>query len=163
MRLPRHTIASVMRIVFFVALNLAAIRALLQYDNLIAGLLLCSLPMTNLLVIGLVLGLPSHRGRRFFLGFETSGVMAMALFAALAFFHGSAFNGYFSVLDKLLWWITGGDPVFLPDPIAALIVMVWLSLPQVAFALAGGVLANKFRIKFFSPGGRAIVAPPPGE
>jgi hypothetical protein len=105
-------------------------------------LIVGALPMANLLAVCLVIGLRRPGGRRFLWGFGVVGAAALAIYIALA----SSYPDFFLrpyILNSL---------EFLPLPsrppwntprslvLGLLASAVVLGLPQLAFALLGGVL-----------------------
>lgn len=150
MRPPRFRIVWVMGFVALAALEFGAIRAVTDYrgttrDSLAVG----ALPMANLLVVGLLVGLRCPGSRRFLLGFEVFGTTALALYIALAIlFTDALVQSYLELAIKPVretlartGWTT---PRLL---VAYFIVSLWATLPQLAFALIGGFLARRFRIR----------------
>lgn len=135
----RLTIAGMMVAVLLAAVDAASVRSPLSGRSVTeAVLLMGALPMVNLLVLAL-LPLLHGRGGRFrarpaLVGFEVAGVSIILLFAAganrypLPLLEGVA--GAISTLQ-----VPGG-----PSPLSAVIA---LSVPQLAFALAGGWLGRK--------------------
>jgi len=135
-----------MGFVALVAFNLAAMKAVWgRSDRFNEVWLAAALPMTNALVVGLLIGIRRRsRGcRRFHLGFQTFGGMALGLYLAgywlypdLTGLHLSFFSeprGPSSeTIDSLVW-----------DAIPLVIV----GLSQFLFALLGGWLFRNFRIR----------------
>ena len=77
---PNRLIAWVMVAVAIAALDFGAIRALLRFASLMGELLILgTLPMANVLAVGLLIGQRRPGSRPFRLGFEAFGVMAVAL------------------------------------------------------------------------------------
>jgi hypothetical protein len=98
--------------------------------------------MANILTVGLLIG-RRHRGSRpFLLGFEAFGAAALVLYLALVglFAEGSVMPYLYLVLKPLAKTIGLHIPVFYS------VTAVMLGLPQLAFALIGGVLSRQFAI-----------------
>ena len=186
MRLPRFRITWFMVFVAVAALNFSAIRAWSHlrighgigangrsftwinntYDDLLFG----SLPMVNVLLLGLLLGQRRLASLPFLLGFEAFGVVALGLFVALAFFYTEEF-----VHPYVLWFLrlrpiqrfaANFSPV-VRLPIVYSIVMLLVGLPQLAFALMGGLLFRKFGIAESAEGPQSVpgclLRVPPGR
>src|SRR4051794_35774045 len=96
-------------------LDLGAIRALsslqfranrdgsLRLAQTIGALLLGALPMANVLMFGLVIGLPRRGRRPFLLGFETFGATALALYiAGVSLFTEELVRPFFDLVLKQL-------------------------------------------------------------
>jgi hypothetical protein len=150
--IPRFRIAWAMA---FIALAALDFRAFLEMCNVRSRSSLVAqaiTPMSNVLVVGLFI---RHRrpGSGFLSGFVVSGAMALAVFAAVMSLFPEVFDSY-------LWWVYrlyfGPMPFFGPKGIVSdsfqpplgsyyLARSVWLTLPQLAFALVGGFLFHAFR------------------
>lgn len=168
MKVPRLSIASVMLAVAIAALDFGVIRAVsdvqstsrttlgrgpkdpAEFDRIVnhrtrADLLVSgALPMGNILAVGL-LGLWRRRSRPFLLGFEAFGATALALYIVAA--SCVTYEGLRPYLDLVL------DPLrksFGPSPTIVYAAVVYLTfavilvLPQMAFALMGGLLFGRF-------------------
>jgi hypothetical protein len=147
MKPPRFRLAWVIVAVAISALNFGVIRAVLDQRGFESDLLgLGALPMANILAVGFLVGHWHSGSRRFLLGFEAFGVIALALYIASAYF--SPFyllDPYLELsLQPIRAAIAIDEPVFLPAVISAAIVV--LLLLQVIFALIGGFLTRKYRI-----------------
>jgi hypothetical protein len=149
MKAPRFRIAWVMVFVALAALNFAVFRAAGDAHSKTGVLLaLGAMPMASVLAIGLIIGYRRHGSRPFLLGFESFGAMALALFAAaVVLFGGKMLESYTRILIDPLAKIIGPDRPFIHIPVA----YVSLGLPQVAFALMGGFLSQKYRITMTRP------------
>jgi hypothetical protein len=149
-KVPRFRIASIMVVVAIAALNLVAIRALLGFRSLMGELLILgALPMANVLAVSLIIGQRRPGNRPFLLGFVPFGAMALALYVAV----GTAFpreivkSCMIPVNDYLVRVIEPHRPLlFIPAQTFAYVLI--LGLPQVVFALIGGLLSRKFMITF---------------
>jgi hypothetical protein len=130
------------------ALNFTAIRAVSDYADPRSTLLgVGALPMANILVVSLFIGYRSRRGRRFLFGFEAFGAMALAAYIAVAImFHSAVIIRYLHL---------GTEPyrrTFVPSlqskafhlVVFHAIGVVMFALPQLAFALIGGLLSRRF-------------------
>jgi hypothetical protein len=138
-----------MLLVAIIAIDFATLQALLQHNvSLAVGrLLIGTVPMASILMAGVIFGLRHPRSRRFFLGFEVFGVIALALWGALGFFSTvSVFDRYSFIMRDIWIRILGSYPAFVPLPIAYVVFLIWMALPQVAFALVGGLAFHKFGI-----------------
>jgi hypothetical protein len=129
------------------ALNLTAIRGVSEIGSRtnnhgVAILALGALPMANVLTVGLLIGRRRRGGRPFLLGFEAFGAAALVLYLALVSFfaEGSVMPYLYLVLKPLAQTIGLHIPVFYA------ITAVMLGLPQLAFALIGGILSRRFGI-----------------
>jgi hypothetical protein len=106
-------------------------------------------PMANLLAVGIMVGLRHPQARPFLWGFATFGGLASALFGVLAYFYT------LEVIQPFLVWFFELESVETAirgfrrdarDLIQYFIGTLLLGLPQLAFALSGGLLTRKFRI-----------------
>ncbi len=92
-KIPRFSISGLMAVVVLVALNFAAVRAILivpMFRIMLGELLLCgALPMANVLAVGLIPFFRSRPGpgeaRPTRVGFVTFGAAALLLYLVLAF------------------------------------------------------------------------------
>jgi hypothetical protein len=149
----RFRIAWIIAFVALAALYFAAIRAFLGPHTDSLGhqkgilLLLGALPMANILGVGLLMGQRRPGSRRFLLGFEAFGAMALALFIALAsFVPREVVRPYLAPFVAPLSRIIGPARPFVEIPIGGFVLVVLLGWPQVAFALSGGLLCSRFKI-----------------
>ena len=130
------------------ALVITALRAAFDHPGPISELLVVgALPMATLVVIGLVIGYGHRSSRPFILGFESFGVLALALSVVVgcnfvAQRRGPYVGRWFA---DFVASITGWDTVPL-TPISYSVAVAVLALPQVTFALIGGFLSRKYRI-----------------
>jgi hypothetical protein len=131
------------------AVDFGAIRELLAPgmrpggDLLLAG----GLPMANVLVVGLLIAHQRRRSRPFLLGFEVFGATALAVYIALASgFREEAVIPYLNPFINPLENILKGHAPIVFIPIMISVAVVVLSLPQVVFALIGGLLSRRFKI-----------------
>jgi hypothetical protein len=146
-KVPRFRIAWLMVFVAIAALDFRAIRAVSDIrsrtnNNGIDILVLGALPMANVLAVGLLTSLRRRGHRPFLLGFEAFGAAALVLYIALVgFFAEEAVMPYLYLILKPLERTIG-----LHTPIFYSITAVMLGLPQLAFALIGGVLSRQVGI-----------------
>jgi hypothetical protein len=146
---PRFRIAWMMAFIAIAALDFGAIRALLRFNSIAAELLLVgTLPMANVLAVGILVGQWRPGSRPFLLGFEAFGAMALAVYAALSVYHDGAPVAAYAELYNGSWWetIINRLPPFAFAPTRIFLLVVILSGPQVVFALIGGFLSRKYRI-----------------
>ena len=148
MKVPRFRIAWFMVFIALAALDFQVIRAMPEIGPPTSELLvLGALPMANVLTVGLLIGQRRPGSRPFLLGFEAFGVMALALYVALVSFSPqTVVNPYLKpLLQPITITIGQNRPVVL---IATLgfVGVVMLSLPQLTFALMGGLLSRRYRI-----------------
>ena len=150
MRLPRFRIAWLMVAVVIAALEFGAIRAVTDNRRLVSDeLLVGALPMANFLLVGLLIGIRHSWSRRFILGFEIFGAAALAVYIAVAIhFTDELDQSYLEIVIRPVRESIGRrgwtNSRLL---IAYFILAVWASLPLMAFALLGGFLSRKFRIR----------------
>ena len=148
MKVPRFRIAWVMVGIAIAALNFAVIRAMLRYPE-IGFFELGALPMVNVLVVGTLVAQQRPGNRPFLLGFAVSGAMVLALFVALMILDqnqdGPIFY-YLSLLYVPMDKAVGLDRPYVRIPLECSVVVGMLTVPQVAFALIGGVLSRRFKI-----------------
>ena len=151
----RFHIRSIMALVVLAALNFGAIRAMSGYRGALKSLLPTGvLPMANVLVVGLAIGRRSPKSRRFLLGFAAFGATALISFviAAILFpdqlsvrYLRLGLKPYMNAVGPSMTTATIGlHPTILLGFFAIPVAM--LGLPQLAFALIGGVLSHKFCI-----------------
>ena len=137
--------------VAFAAFDFAAIGAILGSgaDDIGIFLLLGALPMANVLAVGILIGQRRSGSSPFLLGFETFGAMALALYVALLnYCLRKLVIPYLSLLIGVLEQTIGRDRPFVFMPVLVCGSVVMLGLPQVVFALIGGVLFGSFRVAF---------------
>jgi hypothetical protein len=139
-KLPRASIAGLMTLVLFVAVNCAVLRWILPPSSPWTEVfILGALPMANLPAVGL---LPwfRHQGDRakiggFRVGFEICGALALAAFVGLSLYFADFF---FRIPQSLL------SPYVILRPGLGLVSFALLLFlgPQIAFALLGGCLGK---------------------
>jgi hypothetical protein len=146
-KVPRFRISSLMVVVAIAALDSSAIVGV-ELGN--AGILLVfgALPMANVLVVGLLAARDRPTSRPYLLGFEAFGATALSFFILLVTtcqgHDGPIFSSIEFMGDTLRKIIGQDHPFFIP--VAWFLVVVMLTLPQLAFALIGGFLSRRFRI-----------------
>jgi hypothetical protein len=147
-RRPRVGIAWVMMIIAIAALNMGAIRVVSDHANAQTDLLASgTLPMANLLAFGLLVGHRRHGSRSFLVGFEAFGALALAFYVAsiLSLSDRASFGQM--IVDGYLWldqklWAPGSARTIPRVAIAASALSLWLTWPQLTFALLGGFLTR---------------------
>ena len=151
MKLPRFRIAWVMVFVAIVGVNCWAIRRLLDNGSPTAFEVgLRGLPMANILIIVPFLSY-TYRGRRRFLWeFEVFGAAAVCVNVALTILYAPGPSIWISFLrlvaDPLIRaWGTPGNMTYPQWLIGTIILSLWGTLPQLAFALIGGFLLHMGR------------------
>jgi len=125
-------------------LNRSDYHNMLVDDALVTG----ALPMANVLVVGLLIGLRRRRSRPFLSGFEVFGATALALYVAGAiFFTEELVMPYLNLVLKPLARTIGIRPFLSTVKLLVLasVAAVMLGLPQLAFALIGGFLFRGVR------------------
>ena len=146
MKMPRFRIAWLMAVVAIVVLDFGMMR---RWNSDAPGhhtnevLIVGGLPMANLLAIGLLIVRQRLRSSPFLLGFAVFGAMALGLFVATTILcTGIWFEPYLNlVLDPIMNSL--GRPMTLTIAqmlMLCSIVAVMLGLPQLAFAVVGGLL-----------------------
>jgi hypothetical protein len=144
MRVPRFRIAWVMILIAIVALNLGAFRAVSADRSSVSVVLpLGSLPMANVLAIGLLVGYRRPGSRGFFLGFAVIGAAALAVYVAVIVTYQESISIYFVPVYQVLR-ATIGPPSSTPRVIVTYYVFaaVWATWPQLVLALIGGSLTR---------------------
>ena len=164
MRTSRCRIAWLMALVAIAALTCGAIRIFSDYDDLHSARFRASdyvllglgvLPMASFLGVGLLI---AHRRRgydRFVLGFETFGVVAVALYIdATIRFRTAIVLPYLALAEETLRML-GIETSRIIRPAVATpeliitygLISLWVSVPQLVFALIGGFLSRNLRIR----------------
>ena len=150
-------IAWVMFAVAIAALNVGAIRACIDSAFARSELLLFgTLPMANVLGVGILIAQQRPKSRPFLLGFETFGAAALALYVALTILlidPSGAPTGYVELLGwylELVWKpieaSIGTDRPTALSSVAYCVLMVMLGWPQLAFAVLGGFLSRRYKV-----------------
>jgi hypothetical protein len=165
MRMPRLSIAQLMVLVGVVALNVTLVRAAPDYVE--AGLVLCVFaPMALVLQASLLASIRSRgRPRLFCAGFFLFGTMAIVSLAREAFspylvgtggptpwedYYEWAVRSLMRATDST--WILGSEAALKYDyDIAWWTRSIIVTTPQLAFALAGGVLCSLIARKKRTP------------
>jgi hypothetical protein len=140
-------------IILFVAitaLDLGAIRAISDSESRFLFLLgVVTLPMANILAVGLLLAFLRPRSRRFLRGFEVFGAMALAFFVVLAM-RAEGLVQFYLIPPMALYGVTIGPPPPIRQswPSYELLVgfcflSLWATWPQLVFALMGGLLYRR--------------------
>jgi hypothetical protein len=144
---PRFRIGWLMVAVAIAAINFGAIQGFLFGWDTGWLLVLGTLPMANVLAVGMVIGQKRPGSSPFLLGFEAFGAMALALYINLAScFPSEVQIPYLKPFLGLTEKIIGHNHPFVFIPILFFGSVVMLGWPQMAFALIGGFLFRKFGI-----------------
>jgi hypothetical protein len=152
-RIPRFGIGWIMVSVAIAALNFRAYRAC-YYDfwtndaanaNKLDVLFTGAVPMANILVVGILIGLRRRGSRSFLLGFEAFGAAAWVLYITLVTFYcHELVRPYLFRFQNHVFDTVGRSKSHVPIFIfTGAVILGW---PQLAFALLGGFLSRKFRI-----------------
>jgi hypothetical protein len=144
----RFRLAWILVFVAFAALDFAAIRAVIDHRGPTSYLLgIGAMPMANVLVVGILVGQQRRRGRRFLIGFEAFGTMALAAYAVSAsLFAKELVIPYIRLLHMPFmlnidnYMRMSRQPYFVSY---YLILAVLLGLPLLAFALIGGFFCRR--------------------
>lgn len=146
---PRFRIAWFMAVVAVIALNFGVMRqwsSRSREDKTKEALMIGGLPMSNVVAVCFLIGRRRLRSHPFLLGFVVFGATVLALYvAATILFTGAWVEPYLKPVLKPLVRsfgppLTPAETVFLYSLAAAM-----LDLPQLAFALVGGLVFRKFR------------------
>jgi hypothetical protein len=103
--------------------------------------------MANVLAFGLLIGYWRRGSRSFLVGFEALGALALAFYVAsiLSLSDGASLGqmivGGYLWLDQKLW-PPGSARTIPPVVFAASALSLWLSWPQLIFAIVGGFLTR---------------------
>src|SRR5262249_39720594 len=143
--MPRIRIAWVMVLVAIVGFNCWAIRMVIRdYGGPVADQVgIGALLMANILIIVPLLSYPYRGARRFLWGFEVFGVAAVTLYVALTILFQARvpfLTPYIRLAEAPLigaWRPPWANPRLL---VGYTLVSLWVTLPQLAFALVGGFL-----------------------
>jgi hypothetical protein len=149
--MPRFRVAELMVVIAITALDIVISQPLLRSVLGGAGpsrdtpwqLIVGALPMANLLAVCLLIGLRRPEGRRFLWGFGVFGAAALAIYIALASSYPDFFlRPYILASLKFLPLLFPRPPWTTPRSLGLglLAIAVVLGLPQLAFALLGGIL-----------------------
>ena len=147
MKAFRFRIAWVMVFVALAALDFKAIRAVFDHRGPTSYLLgIGAMPMANVLVVGLLVDHWRRRDRKFLVGFEALGTLALAAYVALASLFAKELvfpylrlvhTPFMSYIDHRI--VISHQFYFV---IYYLILAVLLGLPLLTFALIGGFLCR---------------------
>jgi hypothetical protein len=137
--------------VVLAALNFAAIRAVFDHGGRTSYLLgMGAIPMANVLVIGFLAGHHRRRGRRFLIGFEAFGTMALSAYVVSAslFAKELVIPYLVSVHTPFMAYID--NSIRMPPPFYFLsyylFLAVVLGLPLLVFAFLGGLFCRRLAI-----------------
>jgi hypothetical protein len=154
MRNPRGSIARHLGWLVLVVLNCAVVEELYRAtDNKLSLVLLGLLPVVIVLVIGLSNLLPDPSaqvaGRSFWVGFEVFGWLAVILFSAVCWWRIGRVASYIDVSVapmRTLFRRWGYDSPRARAPfLEAVVAMLALALPQLSFAVIGGLMNRMAR------------------
>jgi hypothetical protein len=128
------------------ALDFRAMRAMVNYESRTTLFSLGAMPMANVLVVGLLIRHRCRRGRRFLSGFVVSGAMALAVYVIVASLFAEELVSPYILLAYAEFFGTKGTLRSLQGYFGAyyLILAVMHGLPQLAFALVGGLFFHAF-------------------
>jgi hypothetical protein len=157
MKLPRVGITELMAIVAIAGLNFWAYQACYYYGWTNEGanankrevLYIGSIPMANILAVGMLIGIRRRGCRSFLVGFEVFGAVALAVYITLnsLYCHELVRPYNFRIQNHVFATVRASHiPVFIHVPIFLFSAGVILGGPQLAFALLGGLLSKKLRI-----------------
>jgi hypothetical protein len=130
------------------ALNLGAIRAVSDHCGPLGYFVaLGAVPMANVLALGLLVGWRHPGSRRFLVGFETFGALALAFYVTTILappdrssVRQDVVFGYLALTSDL--WPTGAAPTIPDLLIAHSALSLWVTWPQLALAVAGGLFTR---------------------
>jgi hypothetical protein len=146
----RFRVADMMTLIAIAAFDIGAVRMLFDQrtDHLLNGrLVFGALPMASVLAVSFLTARQHPANRPFLLGFEAFGIMALSLYVALAtFFRGETVLSYLWIFRALFENAIGTSQPFVLIWVWLSIVAVVLGLPQLAFALLGGILSRRYRV-----------------
>jgi hypothetical protein len=142
-----------MVLVAIVGFNCWAIRMIIwDYGGALADRVgIGALPMANILIVVPLVGYPYRESRRFLWGFEVFGATAVTLYVALTILYPAGVPFLAPYLRLAVDPLIGAwEPPWSSRPpwikprklIGYILVSVWVSLPQVAFAVIGGFLIH---------------------
>jgi hypothetical protein len=145
-RTPRFRIAWLMVAIAIAALDAGLMREVVgSRSSRNIHILLGSLPMANVLIVGVLINQRRPGCRPFLVGFEVFGAIAVALYIALAYnFDHEIEMTYLKPLIDLLYRTIGQDRPNVFISILYVGVMLMVGLPQLALALVGGFLTCTF-------------------
>lgn len=130
------------------AINFAAVRAMMANPGPVSeALAIGAMPMASVLVMAFLAGRRRPGRHQFLLGFVAFGTMALTIYIVLAVcFHDSTVDPYVRPFIAPVVQIIGRERLVIYIPIAYSIAVAVLVLPQLAFALLGGFLWQRYRI-----------------
>jgi hypothetical protein len=142
-KIPRIRIGWVMVAVAVAALNFGAIRTIFAGTGQMGlSWVVGTLPMANVLAVGLLTAQQRPRYYPFLLGFEAFGAMALAFFIVSASDDFEVVTSYLKPCLESIEVIIGPDQPFVLTAVLISAAVVMLGLPQVVFALVGGLLSH---------------------
>ena len=148
MSVARSRIAWLMIFIALAAFNFAAIRGVLDDPTFFReSLAFGFMPMASVLTIGLLIGFLRRRSRPYLLGFESFGAIASVLYVLLVIFcPNEIIRPYTRLFIDPLQEVIGTDLSLSFVLITYTVLVLVLTLPQVAVALVGGFLCRRSKI-----------------
>jgi hypothetical protein len=151
-KVPRFQIAWMMVFVAVAALNIWVFR-ICYYDlwtndaataNKIDVMYSGSMPMANILMLGILVGLRRRGSRAFLMGFELFGAAALAIYITLcSFYCHELVRPYLFRFQNPVFDAIGRSHAHIPIfRFTGAVILGWW---QLAFSLLGGFLSHKFR------------------
>jgi hypothetical protein len=147
---PRFQIGSIMVFIALAALDFGAIRAVFDHKSRTSYLLgIGAMPMANVLAVGLLIGHRRRRSREFLSGFVVLGAMASAVYVTVASsFAEELVIPYIALSYNPIFGYKGLLRSLQPHFVIYYTVLAFvLCLPQLAFALVGGLLFHALGIR----------------
>jgi hypothetical protein len=144
---PRIRISSLMALIAVAAVDFVVAGALIEFRTPMDDLLLLgALPMANVLFITRLLVRGRPGSRPFLLGLEVFGATALVLFVLLsAFSPGPVLGSYLGPMVNAVRYSLEPFGTVVCISILCTAAAAMLVLPQLAFALAGGLLFRRFK------------------
>jgi hypothetical protein len=137
-----------MVLIAIVALNLGFVRLCSDYAPRHRVLGVGVLPMTNILVMSLVIGWQRRWNRRFLLGFEVFGAAAVVFYAVATIqFFRQVVLPYVLLAPMSSRAAIGPLPFTYRMLIGYFILSLWIGLPQLVFASIGGFLSRHLELR----------------
>jgi hypothetical protein len=134
-----------MAFIALAAINFRAMRECVQYQGITTTLSLVAMPMANVLVVSVLIRHRRRISRGFLSGFVVSGAMALAIFLVMSFFAKELLSIYIWYVYKEFFLPQGTLRSLQRTPGAYYLALaVWYTLPQLAFALVGGICVLAF-------------------
>ena len=131
-------------IIILIVVNIGMIRPWYEDDSKLE-LLLGSLPMGNVLAVGVLVAGRQLGSRPFFLGFEVVGALALAVYVAVTIRYPAWLWPYLQPVLRPLVEPMGSQLTPARLLLFCCVTAAMLGLPQLAIALVGGILFRRFR------------------